>query len=187
MSRKNLLPVVLIPSVILLLPGAAMWFKVDGWGWSPADFVVMWSLIAGVVLTYRLVAARATSWSYRAAVGVGLATGFFLIWINGAVGLIGSEENPANVLYAGVLAVGAIGAAWARLAAPGMARALFATAAAQFLVPVAAVIFWPADFSPGVAPVFALNLVFVLLFATAGILFRVAGGRTGATGVPSPA
>jgi len=94
----------------------------------------MWVLIAGVILTYQLIASRATTRAYRVAAGLGLATGLVLVWINGAVGLIGSEDNPANLLYAGVLAIGAVGAALARLEPSGMARALFATALTQFLV-----------------------------------------------------
>jgi hypothetical protein len=115
-----------------------------------------------------------------------LATGLILIWINGAVGLIGSEDNPANLMYGGVLAVGVIGAVIARLKPSGMARALFATALAQFLVPVVAVIIWRSDFSPGVVPVFGLNFVFVLLFAGSALLFQHAG-QPGGTGVPTPA
>ncbi len=48
--------------------------------------------------------------AYRFAVGVALAAAFLLVWMNLAVGLIGSEDNPANLMYFGVLAVGFIGA-----------------------------------------------------------------------------
>jgi hypothetical protein len=58
-----------------------------------------------------------------------------------------------------------------------MARALFAMALAQFLVPMLALILWRNDFSPGVAQVFGLNFVFVLLFAGAALLFRYAGTK----------
>jgi hypothetical protein len=58
-----------------------------------------------------------------------------------------------------------------------MARAAFATAAAIFLIPIVAVLCWPTDFSPGVPQVFALNFIFVLLFAGAGLFFRRAGSN----------
>ena len=54
-----------------------------------------------------------------------------LVWINLAVGIIGSEDNPANLMYGGVLAVGVAGAVAARFRPGGMARALAATALAQ--------------------------------------------------------
>jgi len=86
-----------------------------------------------------------------------------------------------------VLAIGLTAAALARLQPLGMAQALFVTAAAQFLVPVIALIFWPADFSPGVAPVFGRDLCFVLLFTGWALLFRHAGTKSGRAGVPTPA
>lgn len=180
MTNKSLLPILLVPSVILLIPGGAMLFQAEGWAWSLADFVVIWVLIAGAMLTYRLVASRATSPAYRIAVGLALATGLILIWINGAVGLIGSEDNPANLMYGAVLAIGLIGAGIARLESSRMAWALAATALAQFLVPVIALIIWRPDFSPGVVQVLGLNFAFVLLFATSALLFRHAAGTRAA-------
>ena len=52
------------------------------------------------------------------------------------MGIIGTEQNPANRMYAGVLAIGIIGAVLARLRPRGMARALAATALAQGAVAV---------------------------------------------------
>jgi hypothetical protein len=176
MNKKSLLSVLLVPTCLLLIPLAAMIFKADGWAWSPGDFVAAWVLIAGAMLAYSFVASRAGNTTYRVAAGVGLAAGFLLLWVNGAVGLIGSDDNPANMMYGGVLIVGAIGAAIARLEPLGMARALFATAVAQFLVPVVALIAWPNDFSPGIAGVFALSFFFVLMFIGSALLFRHAAG-----------
>lgn len=80
-------------------------------------------------------AARMTgSNAYRAAVGVAVAAAFILVWMNLAVGVIGSEEDPANLMYGGVLAVAIVGALLARFQPVGMARALSATALAQALV-----------------------------------------------------
>lgn len=183
MTSKSLRPVLLVPSCILLIPAAAMLLKADGWAWSPADFIFMWVLIAGTVFAYKLIANRTASTAYRVAAGIGLTTGLVLIWINGAVGLIGSEDNPANLMYCGVLGVGVIGAGFARFEPFGMAWTLFATAIAQFLVPVIALIVRGLDFSPGVPQVFTLNFFFVLLFAVSGLLFRHAGIQSRETGV----
>jgi hypothetical protein len=187
MNKKSLLPVLLVPSCILLIPAAAMLFKVEGWAWNAADFVVIWVIIAGAVAAYKFMASKAPNRAYRVAAGVAVTTGVILIWINGAVGLIGSEDNPANLMYGGVLAIGLTGAVIARLQPSGMARALFVTAVAQFLVPVVALILWRPDFSPGVVQVFGLNFGFVLLFAGSAFLFRHAGTKSGGAGVPTPA
>ena len=186
-NKKTLLPIVLVPTCILLIPAAAMVFKVEGWAWSPGDFIIFWLVLASAVAAYKFIVSKAPNSAYRFAAGLGVITGVVLVWINGAVGLIGSEDNPANVLYAGVLAVGLIGAAIARLQPLGMARALFATAIAQFLVPVVAVIVWRPDFSPGVMQVFTLNFFFVLMFAGSGLLFRHAGTESGNGRLPTVA
>jgi hypothetical protein len=113
--------------------------------------------------------------AYRSVVGVALAAAFVLVWLNLAVGVIGTEDDLANVMYVGVLAVGIIGAIIARFQPPGMARALFATALAQALVAVIALIFGlGSPWSPPVE-ILALNGFFVALFVGSALLFRYAG------------
>ena len=53
-------------------------------------------------------------------------------------------------------------------------RALFATALAQMLVPVIALIAWrpSLDDAPGILGVFMLNAFFVMLFVVSALLFR---------------
>ena len=72
---------------------------------------------------------------YRSAVGVALAAALILV----TVGVLGGEGDP-EVMSLWVLPVGIIGANIARFQPHGMARALFATALAQMLVPVIALI-----------------------------------------------
>lgn len=48
--------------------------------------------------------------AYRRAVSVALAAAFVLVWMVGAVGVIGAAGDPADLMYGGVLAVGIIGA-----------------------------------------------------------------------------
>ncbi len=137
-----------------------------------ARFVFMGTLLFGTGLTYELVAKRAGTIAYRAAVGIACVTGLLLVWVNAAVGIIG-DEDLANAMYLGVLVVGFVGACIARFQARGMSRALFATAVAQALVPVIAMTWVPeSDFAPGVWPVMGLNAVFVALWVVSGLLFR---------------
>ena len=74
MNTKTLLPVVLVPSCILLIPLAALLFKAEGFAWSLADFVFAWVFIAGTVFAYKLVTSRATNRTYRAATAIGVTT-----------------------------------------------------------------------------------------------------------------
>jgi hypothetical protein len=122
-------------AAFILLPLLAM-LVTDGLG----DFAFAVALVVGVGLTYELAVRTTDNRAYRAAVGIALAASFILVWINLAVGIIGSEDHPANLMYWGVLAVGIVGAIIARFRPRGMARALFATAMAQGLVAVIALI-----------------------------------------------
>jgi hypothetical protein len=113
-----------------------------------------------------------TNTTYRSAVGLALATAFLLFWVNGAVGIIGAEGDDANVMYYGVLAVGIIGAIIARFQPHGMARALFATALAQALVAVIALVAGLGAPLSGPAEILILNGFFVALFVGSAWLFR---------------
>lgn len=164
-------------ALILLLPLVAMQFT-DGVNWDVADFVIAGALLVGVGVPYELAVRKTGDTAYRAAVGVALAAAFLLVWVNGAVGIIGSEDNDANLVYYGVLAVGLIGAFVARFRPGGMARALAVTALAQASVAVVALV--AGLVSPGSGPleIAALNGFFVSLFVGSAWLFRrAARGR----------
>jgi len=175
MQSKAVIRIVLTTAFILLLPLLAMQVT-DDVVWGPADFVVAGALLLGTGFTYELVARKGGNIAYRVAVGIALAAALLLVWINLAVGIIGNEDNSANLMYIGVLAVGLIGAVIARLEQRGMARALFATALAQALVPVIALIIWKPSVAswgePGVLGVFGLNVFFAMLFVGSALLFR---------------
>jgi len=181
MKTKDYLVVTLAPLPVLLIPLVGIMVS-EEWKWTFFDFVAAWVLLAGTTFAYKLMATRkAANFTYRAGAALAVAAGFLLTWVNLAVQIIG-DENPAFVLYFAVILVGLIGVGLARFQPTGMANAAFATAAATFLVPVIAVIFWPADFSPGVWQVFALNFGFVALFAGAGLLFQRASRENPAPG-----
>lgn len=170
---KAAVRIALATGIILLLPLLAMQFT-DEVVWDMADFIAAGVLLFGTGLAYEMMARKGGTVAYRAAAGVALATAFLLFWVNGAVGIIGSENNDANLMYFGVLAIGIIGAIIARLRPLGMACALFVTALAQALVPVIALIIWqPASWgAAGVFGVFVLNAFFVILFVGSAWLFR---------------
>lgn len=185
METKSHLPVLILPVLLLFLLRLVM-HRTDESGWSAGDFVIAWVLLTGVGLAYKLVTRRASPLAYRAGCGLALLTALALVWGNLAVGFIGGEDHPANLLYLGVLLVGAVGACLACFEAAGMARALFTTALAQALVPVVAMLVWRPDFGPGVVKVFLLNTVFALSFAGAGLLFRIAAGKGESKGGRDP-
>jgi hypothetical protein len=120
-------------ALLLLLPLVAMQFtrEVD---WDGRDFAVIAALLGIACGTFELGLRLSPSPAYRAGFAIAAVAGFLLVWVNLAVGMIGSEQNPYNLWFGGVLAVGLAGALLARFRAPGMVRALLAAAIAQALV-----------------------------------------------------
>ncbi|SNR86555.1 hypothetical protein [Hymenobacter mucosus] len=137
-----------------------------------SQFVMAGILLLVLGLLYLLVASRGRNGTYKLAAGVATAASLLLVWGNLAVGFIGSEDNPMNLLYGAVLAVGFIGAAVARLQPQGMARAMFAAALTQFAVPFVALLIKRPELNMGVLWVIVLNTVFAGLWVAAGWLFR---------------
>ena len=168
---KTIIHIVLGTAVLLSVPLLAMQVT-DEVAWDLADFVLAGVLLGGTALLYSLAASRTRTTVYRAAVGLALAAALILVWVNLAVGLIGSEDDPANLMYAGVLVVGVVGAISARFQAPGMARALLAAALAQVLVTAIALVGRLGAPWSGPAEVLAVNGLFVVLFAVSAWLFR---------------
>jgi hypothetical protein len=160
-------------ALLLLLPLFAMQVT-DQVVWDAADFAFFGALLVGAGVTYELAAKKTGNTAYRAAVGVALAAAFILVWVNLAVGVIGTERDDANLMYGGVLAVGIIGAIIARFQPDGMARALFATALAQALVAVIAVLAGLGSPWSGPGEILFLNGFFVALFVGSAWLFRKA-------------
>ena len=111
--------------------------------------------------------------AYRAAAAIAVAAALFLVWAIGAVGVIGAEGDPADLMYIGVLGVGIGGAVGARFEAQGMTRALSATAIAQGLVAVIALLMGEHQ-SPvtSVFEILGVNGMFVALFLGSAGLFQ---------------
>ena len=140
---------------------------VEGWHWSAQSFVFVYVLFFATGMAYALIARKMGLWSYKAGVGLALAAGFALGWSN--MVYVADSQNPVNLVYYSVLAVGVVGACLARLRPQGLARTLFAMAATLALIAL--------TLPSGAPPDLARNMafghgVFVMLFAASGLLFR---------------
>lgn len=164
---------------LLLLPAVAMQFTGEV-NWTAGDFIVMGAMLSIACGAYEVVVRMSGNISYRAAGGIAIGTAFLTVWVNLAVGMLGSEGNPANLLFGGVLAVGLIGAIIARFRPQGMARAMEATALAQAAMTVYALVGGYAEV------VFHVGL-FIIPWLLSAQLFRKAERAQGAAGGPSRA
>jgi len=161
--------------LILFIPLAMQFTNEVQWNEAIA-YTIMLLAVGGIYELWQWLKKR--NITYRFAFIVGLMTALFIGWVNGAVGIIGSEDNPANLLYGAVFIIGLIGLIISRFKPLGMARTLFVAAFVQLLIPAFALFIWPAQTSwgeAGVIGVFIFNSIFAILFIVSAMLFRYAG------------
>jgi hypothetical protein len=126
-------------ALILLHPLVARQFT-DQVKWDAFDFVTMGALLTCAGLGIELAARTSARPTYRLASAVAISAAFLLIVVNLAVGFLGSEDNPANLMFFGVLVVALTGSSLARFRPVGMMKAMIAAAAAQVFVGLTALI-----------------------------------------------
>lgn len=154
-------------ALLLMLPAIAMRFPGSGVDWDARDFTTMGVMFFIACGSYELVARLSDNTAYRAGAGIAIVTAFLTVWVNLAAGMLGSEQNPANLLFGGVLAIGLGGALVARFRPQGMARAMQATALAQAAMAVYALL-------GGYAAVTLHVALFALPWLVSAQLFRKA-------------
>lgn len=149
---------------LLLLPAVAMQFtsEVD---WTASDFVVMGAIFAACCGAFDLATRVAPNFAYVAATGLAIGTAFLLVWINLAVGIIHSENNVENLMFAGVIAVAVVGAAYAGTRPERLARAMYAAAITEALVAVVVAAIGPRD------EALVLSVFFILPWIMAAALY----------------
>jgi len=125
-------------ALLLSLPFFAMRFT-SAVNWSASDFVVMGIMLGVVCGAIELAARFSGNWAYRVGVAAAIVGAFLISWANLAVGIVGSNDNPANLLFFGALLVGVVGSVVARFRPTGMAVAMLAAWAAVALAFVIAV------------------------------------------------
>ena len=134
---------------------------------DPGDFVFLLILLAGVGGAYELAVRVPVRAAYGTGVAVAAAAALLSGWINLAVGIIGSEDNQANWIFAAPPAIALAGALLVRFRADGTGRAMAAAALAQaaaFAIALAA----------GLGFTGPVTVFFVSLWLVAALLFRKA-------------
>lgn len=174
MQTKNYLRWVVVTAVVLAIPALAMAFNLaipdpgsgsDGVNWGPMDFALIGVLVLGAGLLFEYASSRSGTVIHKAAVGIAVAAGLGLIWVNLAVGFM--DVETANLMYVLVLIVALMGAAIGRFEPREASMAMFATAAAHAVV---AVIGLAAD----LGPTLLADAFWIAGWVASGLLFRQA-------------
>lgn len=153
--------------ILLLVPLIAMQFT-DEVNWDVADFVIFGVLLIGVGITYELAARKTGNAAFKTAIGLAIFAAFLQFWMNGAVGIIGSEDNDVNLMFYGVLLIALIGFLVSRFDPLKLAIAMRITAGAQALVFVIALVMGWGFTGP-------LTAFFMAMWLGAARLFQKAG------------
>lgn len=112
--------------------------------------------------------------AYRGGALVALSASFVEVWMNAAVGIVGSNDNPVNQGFFGIVVTAGACAFVARFRPDGMARAMLAVAVVQTLLAIA-VATAPSTAQEAMGPwgVLALSAFFVGLWLVAAALFHL--------------
>lgn len=164
----------IVTILLLLIPLLAMQFS-SGVDWDETDFTVMGFLIFVTGFSYKLVTMKSGNLMYKMATGLAFLTGFLLVWINLAVGIIGTEDNQVNLLYFGVLAIGIIGALLTRFQPKKLSLVMFGIAVAHALIAGIVLVGGFYQSPPNtVLHIIGINGLFITLFSLSGVLFWLA-------------
>jgi len=169
---------------ILILAAAFFWPWIavalgDGNFSDPATITslgMLSTIIIGSFIVYK--ETRVQNIAYRLGAALTLATAFLLNWAIPAVGVLGRDGDPADLMYTGVIAVGLTLAVTGRFQPHIMFRALAAMSIAQMAVAGIALIAGMHN-SPisSVSKILVLNGFFAVLWIGAGLLFAYAAKK----------
>lgn len=137
--------------------------------WTASDFVIMGLLLGSVGLGIELLARLPGNWFVRLGGIVAVLTAFLTVWVNLAVGMIGSEDNAYNLLFLGLLALLLIGGIAVRLRPGGMVKVTILGALAQAALASGG---WSVDPRGAV-----FSAVFALFWLFSAALFRAGASR----------
>jgi hypothetical protein len=155
-------------AALMLAPAVATRLT-DEMKWDSVDFALVGIMLLAACGAWELAMRKTRSRPFSAAAIVAVGTAFLLFAVNGAVGYIGDEDNPVNLLFFGVLTLALGGAIIVRFRAEGMARTMAVTAGAQVAAAALAVAMVPdvRGFLVGTAMFVPLWLLSSWLFARA--------------------
>jgi hypothetical protein len=114
-------------AVLMLVPISVQLFS-GNFGWDTADFIFVAVVLFVSCFIFDVAARKAPNLSYLIGASFALAAGFGLLVVNGAVGLVGSEDEAHNLLFGIVIVAAIIGAIAARGRPGTMAQAMLTAA-----------------------------------------------------------
>jgi hypothetical protein len=166
-----------LAALLLLIPLVAMQLG-GGVNWTAGDFIFATLLILSVGIPLEVVSRRAPNVAYKVGAGLARAAGFMIIWANGAVGIIGSENNPVNIVFPLLVLAVIIGSVVTLFRPRGMAIVTALAALAHAAIAIVAIFAgWgiaeagPVEIHSDPIEILAVSALFIGLWAGAAALF----------------
>lgn len=179
LSPKSIVESAVGPAVaglaLISIPLIAMQFTAEV-VWTVFDFGVAWSLIFGAGFTFQLVSSKAENSAYKIATALAAFASLAILWVNGAVGIIGNEDNEMNLLFGVVLLMVIFGSYIAKLEAKAMARVMVSTAVMHVLISFSALLIHIGE-NPGypLSGIFRITLLFAVFWLLSALFYHRAG------------
>ena len=168
---------------LLITPAIAMRFTAEV-QWTTSDFLFAGIVLIGAGLIAELAVRSSGLWSYRIGAGLAVLASVLLLWSTGAVGIIGSEDHPANLLYLGVILAAFVGGVVSRFRADGLSLSMISAAVIQIVIGIVAVLRgWGVGSENWPRPVIVLSILFALIWLASATLFRRAARAHRAAGL----
>lgn len=158
---------------LLLIPAFAMQVTSEV-NWTGSDFVfaAMLLIFLGGAMEFALHGARSAP--ARLGLALAVATSFFTLWSNAAVGIIGAEDEPLNVGFFFLIIAGIAGAALLRFRPAGLQKVTAVLAVSQLVMGTIAT-----QVMPGHGFEWGILAVFAALWSAASWLFLKAARQAG--------
>ncbi len=99
--------------------------------WTLFDFVVAGGLLTATLMAGWVIFRSGHSAAHRLAGGLAALGALVMVWANGAVGLVSTPDDSANLLLLGVLPIGLMIAVIERFRAEGLVRGFAVMAVLQ--------------------------------------------------------
>ena len=159
-----------VAALVLLIPLVAMQVG-NEINWSVGDFLFAGLMIGLVGAAFELTVRASPNRSYRGGVAAALVACFLIVWATGAVGMIGNEDNPYNLLFFGVIGLALLGSVVGKFRPAGMAIAMFVAAIAHATIGAIGI---STDVRGGI-----VSILMALLWLLSAALFRNAAPSGG--------
>lgn len=178
-SPKTIIESAIGPAVaglgLISIPLVAMQFTSEV-VWDILDFGIAWTLIFVAGFTFQLISNKTENSAYKIATGLAAFTSLSILWVNGAVGIIGNEGNPLNMLFGVVLLMVIFGSYIAKLEAKAMSRVMLSTAITQVLITLSATMIHVGQ-NPGYSTsgIFRATMLFTVFWLLSALFYRRAG------------